>query len=49
MNDLEKKLKLIKDQIEWAKEEINNPDYKEDPESLAFFKGIIFLEKFLED
>ena len=49
MDELEKKIKAIKEQIEWAKQEIENPDYKDDPESLAFFKGILFLEKFLED
>ena len=49
MDDLEKKIKAIKDQIEWAKTEIERPEYKEDPESLAFFRGILFLEKFLDD
>jgi hypothetical protein len=49
MDNLEKKIKAIRDQINWAKTEIKRAEYKEDPESLAFFQGILFLEKFLED
>lgn len=49
MDELEKKIKAIKDQIEWAKEKIEKPEYENDSESISFFKGIIYLEKFLED
>lgn len=47
--DAEKKLKIIKDQIKWAEEEIKRPEYKDDQDSINFFKGIIFLKKFIEE
>ena len=43
------KLKSVKEQIEWAKEEMKRPEYQGDEEALGFFKGIIFLEKYIEE
>lgn len=49
MDELKKKLRLVECQIKWAEEQMESPEYKDDPESLAFFQGILFLGKILKD
>ncbi len=41
-------IKKIKEEIEWAKREIENPDYADDETSLSFFKGILSLESIVK-
>lgn len=46
---LEKKVKEVKNAVKWAEEESKRPEYQNDTESLAFFKGIIFLKKYVDE